>query len=88
MSLAEFTPHEQAMFKVAQLAGRHDGWDGHGAKRVTAPAIAAAIDHIDRLAEGMPAPGVWPSVGGGVILEWDDRDDSDVTFGPDGEAAP
>lgn len=63
-----------------------DNWDGEGARAPTHIAIAMCQHWIDGLPAWWPQPSIYPSVEGGVIMEWNhDKVDLFLTFDNSGQ---
>lgn len=72
---------------ISRLTELRDGWDGGTSPMPQRTAIDAAtrlLDEIERYSE-LPAPGVGPTIGGGLGIEWRHGSrDLDLEILPDG----
>lgn len=59
---------------LAPLTALEENWDGYGALAPTQGALKVAADVLGEWTRGVLPPQVMPSVGGGVLLEWETRD--------------
>lgn len=77
-----------AVIATKELLLLSEGWDAEGALAVAPRAVEQAMHLLPMLVDAVPTlrrPAIYPSVDGGVFLEWETGDDYlSICFHPDG----
>ena len=77
--LSRMETKEGILARLHKFADLEADWDGYGAHTISSTAISKAIELIKLWPECLDYPYVFPSVYGGITMEWeDDAADSGV----------